>query len=68
MFRLKRWSDKQHKSNMIARKNAELADDERARKEQMIRKKSYSATHRPYERTAYGNLCLMGNGAENGRS
>ena len=56
MFHLKRWSDKQHKRNIMARKRAEVADDERARKEQGFKRKSYSATHKPYERTAYGSL------------
>ena len=56
MFRLKRWGDKQHKANVVMRQRAEAADDERAIRGQTCRKKSYSATHKPYNRTAYGNL------------
>ena len=56
MFHLKRWSDKQRKANAIRRQRAEAADDDRAIKYPNLRRKSYSATHKPYERTAYGNL------------
>jgi len=66
MFRLKRWSDKQHKSNIMARERAQAADAERAHKEQSFKKKSYSATHKPYERTAYGSL-IKSEGEKYGR-
>ena len=67
MFRLKRWSDKQHKSNIMARERAQAADALRARKEQSFKKKSYSATHKPYERTAYGSL-IKSEGEKYGRN
>ena len=56
MFHLNKLSDAQRKENAIARMKAVRANDDYFRRAQKIRKQSYSATHKPYERTAYGNL------------